>query len=235
LCCLVARRQTPFVPTQERVLKHPRDDTHIFARQVREASLHDATVQVPVELGAHEFRQFGLPPFFHGRIERRQVFPYHPMQRLGKGVVLLVHPWPPLRTGGDVGQRMSAMRAACHCLPLSVRGVFLLPWLLAVPLRERCVCRRCDDLRGGATSPFPAGITAGSDGNLWFIEGNRDIVARMTPLGVFSEFPTPSPDSETSGIGTAPDGKLWFTEYNVGKIGCITASSPGSAMVGIEL
>jgi hypothetical protein len=43
------------------------------------------------------------------------------VQRLSKGVVLLVDPWPPPHSGGDVGQSLSAMRAACHRLPLSVR------------------------------------------------------------------------------------------------------------------
>ena len=186
LCPPVARRQPAFVPTQKRVLEHPRHESqqsrlirqrrtqgvgqaqhplpqwlrwqHVrkqvvrrlvhpttkargakattgaregdqsrqaatFARQVCEASLHDATVEVPRELGAHKVRQSGLPPFLDGRIERRQVFPHHLVQRLRKGVVFLVDPWPPPHSGGggDVGQSLSAMRTACHRLPLSVR------------------------------------------------------------------------------------------------------------------
>jgi hypothetical protein len=50
----------------------------IFARQVREASLHDATVEVPRELGAHKVRQSGLPPFLDGRIEESPGFPAPP-------------------------------------------------------------------------------------------------------------------------------------------------------------
>jgi hypothetical protein len=84
----------------------------IFARKVREASLHDATVEVSIELCAHKFRQSGLPPFFDGRIQRGEVFPHHLMQRLGKRVVLLVDLCPPPRSGGNVRQTLSAMRAA---------------------------------------------------------------------------------------------------------------------------
>jgi hypothetical protein len=129
----------------------------IFARQVREASLHDATVEVPRELGAHKFRQSGLPPFLDSRIERRQVFSHHPMQRLGKRIVLLVDPWPPPHSGGDVGQSLSAIRAACHRLPLSVRAArcCLSPvpsgrgparWCAGRPLAVSAVQRRIDVL-----------------------------------------------------------------------------------------
>ena len=88
----------------------------IFARKVGEASLHDAAVEVPRKLRAHKLRQSGLPPFFDGRIERGQVFPHHLMQRLRKGVVPLVHPWPTPASCGDGRPSRFAMRAGCHRL-----------------------------------------------------------------------------------------------------------------------
>ena len=91
----------------------------ILARKVCEASLQDATVEVAGKLGAHEFRQSTVPSLFDSGIERGQVFPHHLVQRLSERVVL--DAWPPPHSV-DVGQRPSAMRAACHCLLLSVAG-----------------------------------------------------------------------------------------------------------------
>ena len=64
----------------------------------------------------------------------------------------------------------------------------------------------------------PAGIAAGSDGNLWFNEGFESKVGRITPSGTVTEFPS------VGGFGamtTGSDGNLWFTE-GTSRIGRIT-------------
>ena len=63
----------------------------------------------------------------------------------------------------------------------------------------------------------------GGDGNLWFTEIDGDAIGRITPQGVITEFPLPSPASRPIGITAGPDGNVWFTEL-LGKIGRITPS-----------
>jgi len=63
----------------------------------------------------------------------------------------------------------------------------------------------------------PRYIAAGSDGNMWFTEQPGNAVARITPAGVVTEFPVPTPNAfDTQGQGPhiigASDGNLWFTE-----------------------
>ncbi|HEX9149352.1 MAG TPA: hypothetical protein VF958_09350, partial [Thermoanaerobaculia bacterium] len=71
---------------------------------------------------------------------------------------------------------------------------------------------------------------AGSDGNLWFTEnGNTNLaelgrIGRITPAGVITEFPIPTPESQPIDIAAGPDGNLWFTESYANKIGRITPS-----------
>ncbi|MBV8749948.1 MAG: hypothetical protein JO103_09560, partial [Candidatus Eremiobacteraeota bacterium] len=71
----------------------------------------------------------------------------------------------------------------------------------------------------------PRYIAAGSDGNMWFTEQPGNAIARITPAGVVTEFPVPTPNAfDTAGalnhIIGASDGNLWFTESgnNVNKI-----------------
>ncbi len=69
-------------------------------------------------------------------------------------------------------------------------------------------------------------ITLGPDGNLWFTEGAGRI-GRMTPGGVFTEFPTPAllagRDSNPLDITVGPDGNLWYTDF-LGRIGRVTTA-----------
>jgi streptogramin lyase len=58
----------------------------------------------------------------------------------------------------------------------------------------------------------PEGIAAGPDGNLWFTEFWTNRIGRMTPTGVLTEFPIPTPDSAPRGIAAGPDGNIWFVE-----------------------
>jgi streptogramin lyase len=71
----------------------------------------------------------------------------------------------------------------------------------------------------------PLGITAGSDGNMWFTEERMNQIGRIVPAtGEITEFKLPDftfrrqPFEITSG----PDGNLWFTEAFGNRIGRIT-------------
>ena len=75
---------------------------------------------------------------------------------------------------------------------------------------------------------LPAGgsLTVGPDGNLWF--RNAVSVGRITPSGVFADFPLSTPDTDyssdpgASALTAGPDGNLWFPEGD--RIGRITPS-----------
>lgn len=69
---------------------------------------------------------------------------------------------------------------------------------------------------------FPAGLTVGADGNLWFTEIQGNNIGRLTPGGEMTEFPLPTPDSRPSGIAAGPDGNLWFTQSGSNMIGRMT-------------
>ncbi|HEX6503471.1 MAG TPA: Ig-like domain repeat protein [Terriglobales bacterium] len=71
------------------------------------------------------------------------------------------------------------------------------------------------------------GITAGPDGNVWFLESNGNNTARITSAGTISEFPVPTSNSGLGSIALGPDGNLWFTE-NVGKIGTFSTGTPNT-------
>jgi streptogramin lyase len=70
----------------------------------------------------------------------------------------------------------------------------------------------------------PFDIVLGPDGNLWFTEGNIDVVASVTPQGVIREYHTPTAGSQPGGIAVGPDGNVWFTEMSANKIGRITGA-----------
>ncbi|MEA2711468.1 MAG: virginiamycin lyase [Phycisphaerales bacterium] len=87
----------------------------------------------------------------------------------------------------------------------------------------------------GAT---PTAITAGPDGNLWFVETSTNKIGRITPAGTVTEFPIPDAASQPRGISAGPDGRLWFTEYARNRVGRINTNgtflpsiplSPGSS------
>jgi virginiamycin B lyase len=59
-------------------------------------------------------------------------------------------------------------------------------------------------------------ITAGPDGNIWFVLSSIDGVGRVTPAGVTTVFPTPRNDIFPQDIATGPDGNLWFPEWGSG-------------------
>jgi streptogramin lyase len=69
----------------------------------------------------------------------------------------------------------------------------------------------------------PAGITAGVDGNLWFIEAGGN-VGKITSAGTVTEYPIPTASSAPEFITAGPDGNLWFTEAGGNKVGKITSA-----------
>lgn len=87
----------------------------------------------------------------------------------------------------------------------------------------------------GSINEFEAGITpgggiesitAGGDGNVWFANQNSDLIGKITPAGVVTEYPIPPTNpvhfAQTRGIALGPDGNVWFAEYNGARIGRIT-------------
>lgn len=67
----------------------------------------------------------------------------------------------------------------------------------------------------------PSGITAGADGNLWFVESATDRIGRITTSGEITEYQLPSRASNLTSIVTGPDGTLWFAESNFTIIGSL--------------
>lgn len=57
----------------------------------------------------------------------------------------------------------------------------------------------------------PSEITAGPDGALWFLEyGAQNLLSRLTLQGVLTQFPLPSPTTES--LASGPLNSLWFLE-----------------------
>ena len=76
----------------------------------------------------------------------------------------------------------------------------------------------------GLTPSDPWDITAGPDGNLWFVSKTPAFIGRITPDGTITEFSTGlTAGSEPTAITAGSDDNLWFTESaNPGRIGRIT-------------
>ena len=70
----------------------------------------------------------------------------------------------------------------------------------------------------------PDGITAGPDGNMWYVDTGTNSIGVITMSGAITEYPLPTPNAKPYQIAAGPDGNLWFTEINVDKIGRITTS-----------
>lgn len=62
-------------------------------------------------------------------------------------------------------------------------------------------------------------VVTGADGNLWYTNFDANLIGRMTPAGVFTDFPILTPSSGPRGIEAGPDGNIWFTEQAANQIG----------------
>jgi hypothetical protein len=71
---------------------------------------------------------------------------------------------------------------------------------------------------------YPAGITAGPDGALWFTEYYGNKIGSITTSGVIAEYPVPTSSCYPLGIAAGPDGALWFAESGADQIGRIVTS-----------
>jgi virginiamycin B lyase len=60
----------------------------------------------------------------------------------------------------------------------------------------------------------PRHITLGSDGNMWFTEGNATQIGVIDAKGRITEFVVPEPFTTPDDIVAGPDGALWFTIPN---------------------
>jgi streptogramin lyase len=81
---------------------------------------------------------------------------------------------------------------------------------------------------GGVITIYPGvsqpwGITAGSDGALWFTNQNNNSIGRITTAGVVTNY-TGAGISGPTGIAAGPDGALWFTNNGNNSIGRITTA-----------
>ncbi len=68
----------------------------------------------------------------------------------------------------------------------------------------------------------PFDLALGPDGNLWFTEAQGNRVGKVTPEGVITEFPIPTPGSFPGGITAGPDGNLWFCANGSNRIVRVT-------------
>lgn len=75
-----------------------------------------------------------------------------------------------------------------------------------------------------APARVPADITAGPDGNMWYVafSAANSLVGRVGLNGHIVEFPTPTRASQPAEIAAGPDGNMWFVEFTASKIGRIT-------------
>ena len=73
----------------------------------------------------------------------------------------------------------------------------------------------------GSSDPEP--ITAGPDGNMWFTSHFPDRIDRISPSGVITQYPVPSPFEQPYNITAGPDGAVWFAAVG----GALSTASAG--------
>jgi streptogramin lyase len=78
---------------------------------------------------------------------------------------------------------------------------------------------------GGPTAHNPGAIAVGSDGALWFGEGNGSI-GRITTSGAISNY---GPANDPMGIASGSDGALWYTNSLSNTIGRLTTGGAASS------
>jgi streptogramin lyase len=65
---------------------------------------------------------------------------------------------------------------------------------------------------GSSVENHPSRIAVGPEGDLWFTERVTSNIARMTPTGEVTSFPTLLASSAPQGITLGPEGNLWFSD-----------------------
>jgi hypothetical protein len=75
---------------------------------------------------------------------------------------------------------------------------------------------------------------AGPDGNLWFQFTGRMVIGRMSPAGVYQEFPV-SAGRDILDIAAGIDGNLWFTVIDFGGDSWIGRVSPAGGAIEFPL
>ena len=73
------------------------------------------------------------------------------------------------------------------------------------------------------------GLVLAPDGNIWFSLGVPAAVARVTPAGVITIFPTPTLNSLPFGLAVGPDKQIWFAESTGNAIGTIPTTATSGA------
>ena len=74
-------------------------------------------------------------------------------------------------------------------------------------------------------SGYATFITAGPDGNMWFVEEAASKIGRIAlPSGTITEFSTPTPNCVPKNLVVGADGNMWFPERDCGQIARITPS-----------
>lgn len=67
----------------------------------------------------------------------------------------------------------------------------------------------------------PFDIAASPDGSMWFTEYAANMIGRISPAGVISQFKVPTAGTGPYQITADAHGAVWFTEYNTTKIGLV--------------
>lgn len=75
---------------------------------------------------------------------------------------------------------------------------------------------------GNGPAGAPYSLAAGPDGNVWFAETFANKIGKVTPDGIFTEYPLPASSSRPASLTAGPDGNMWFTEAFANKIGKVT-------------
>lgn len=70
------------------------------------------------------------------------------------------------------------------------------------------------------------GVTVLADGTAFATEPYTSRIARITPAGIVTEFPTPTRDAGPASIATGPDGNAWFTETGLGGTAAVARITP---------
>jgi streptogramin lyase len=96
-------------------------------------------------------------------------------------------------------------------------------WFLDGALRRYVLNGPIDTFAVPPVCAVPDALTAGPDGNLWYVCFANNYIVRQTTAGVAAAFHVPGLQVGVAGIAAGPDGALWFTEA-LGKIGRITTS-----------